>query len=93
MEQRLHQLKALIDEGRRHAQRAAQEMKLYVSGDKGNSAREQLQQSIAQCEKSNTTLKQEHDLLKRDIPLLQKQIHNWTIIEKYCLGFDSCHSD
>jgi len=83
LEKRQHQLKALIDEGRRHALRAAQEMKLYVSGDKSNSAREQLQQSIAQCEKTNAALKREYDLLQQDIPLLQHQIQNWTVIEKY----------
>ena len=91
LEQRLEQLKTLIDESRRHIHRAAQEMKLYVSGDKTNSAREQLQQSIAQCEKTNSTLKREHDQLERDIPLLQQQIQNWTIIEKYFHLFISQH--
>ena len=85
LEERLNQLNGAIDQSRRHAERAAEEMKLYVSGnvhDKGKSVRDQLQQQIGRHEKANSQLQQEHDQLKEHLPQLQQQLLDWRNIHK-----------
>ena len=67
-------------------ERAAEEMKLYVSGglqEKGRSVRERLQHQMVDQEKANLQLREEQRELQANLPRLERQIQHWDRIEKY----------
>lgn len=95
LEERVRQLEEGIIKSREYLQRAADEMKLYVSGVQQqqheatgkrankSSARDQLQHKIAELEKLNASLRQEHQQAKDSIPQLQQQLVYWEKIERW----------
>lgn len=91
LEERRRQLEANILQNQSYIQRAADEMKLYVSGvqqqqtERGKSVRDQLHQKIIEQEKCNAQLRQEQRQLKDNLPHFEQQLKYWEKIEKYDL--------
>ncbi len=91
LEERRRQLEANILQNQSYIQRAADEMKLYVSGvqqqqtERGKSVRDQLHQKIIEQEKLNAQLRQEQRQLKDNLPHFEQQLKYWEKIEKYNL--------
>ena len=86
LDERRKQLDAQIHLSHRHMERAAEEMKLYVSGglqEKGRSVRERLQHQMVDQEKANLQLREEQRELQANLPRLERQIQHWDRIEKY----------
>lgn len=86
MEERRRQLEANIIQNKQYLQRAADEMKLYVSGvqqgERGKSVRDQLHQKIIEKEKLNGQLRQEQRQLRENLPFLEQQMKYWEKLEK-----------
>ena len=83
-------MQAGIEQSQHYVQRAADEMKLYVSSAAsgqnpvpGKSVRDQLQQKINEQDKLNAQLRLDHGRMKESIPQLDQQLVYWERIEKY----------